>query len=116
MFNFQFNVLVSTSVCKEGIDIGSCKLGIEYGRSASSTELTQFIGETFCFVRNVTWITLCDYVTIGRVRAKDGRIFMITREGAEGQVQEFLNGRKTLQHRVAYGLARGPLPEVPAYL
>ena len=39
-----FNVLVSTSVCKEGIDVGSCKVGIEHGGLASSTELTQFMG------------------------------------------------------------------------
>jgi len=40
----RFNVLVSTSVCKEGIDVGTCKVGIEHGGLISSTELTQFIG------------------------------------------------------------------------
>ena len=41
-----FNVLVSTSVCKEGIDVGTCKVGIEHGGLISSTELTQFMGKS----------------------------------------------------------------------
>lgn len=43
----DFNVLVSTSVCKEGIDVGTCKVGIEHGGLISSTELTQFMGKSY---------------------------------------------------------------------
>jgi ERCC4-related helicase len=42
----DFNVLVSTSVCKEGIDVGTCKVGIEHGGLISTTELTQFMGKS----------------------------------------------------------------------
>ena len=48
----EFNVLVSTSVSKEGIDVGSCRIGLEHGKLKTATELTQFMG---------------------RVRAEDGR-------------------------------------------
>lgn len=39
----EFNILVSTSVSKEGIDVGSCRIGIEHGKLKTSTELTQFM-------------------------------------------------------------------------
>jgi ERCC4-related helicase len=61
-----FNILVSTSVCKEGIDVGDCSVGIEHGDIVSQTALCQFIG---------------------RVRADHGRVYVI----GDGQDSEDFN-------------------------
>lgn len=69
----EFNVLVSTSVCKEGIDVGSCKVGIEHGGLISSTELTQFMG---------------------RVRAKEGTIYVIGDATDKIRIEKLFAGRE----------------------
>jgi len=62
----DFNVLVSTSVCKEGIDVGTCKVGIEHGDLISTTELTQFMGKSLvgCTTTDTAYFELLTAYTL----------------------------------------------------
>mmetsp|Transcript_68254 Transcript_68254/g.154417 ORF Transcript_68254/g.154417 Transcript_68254/m.154417 type:complete len:1061 (+) Transcript_68254:1654-4836(+) len=79
----KFNILVSTSVCKEGIDVGKCKVGVEHGRIISTTVLTQFMG---------------------RVRAKDGTIYVVGDREDKKKLGELVEGRKLYAEAVAEAL------------
>jgi hypothetical protein len=59
-----FNILVSTAVCQEGIDVGSCSLVIRYDSASTETALIQ---------------------TRGRARAKGSLLVVFIPPGADGK-------------------------------
>ena len=92
---------LSPHLSKEGIDVGSCRIGIEHGKLKTATELTQVLAvleNTSFHAKPSNYSVRPDLSQqfMGRVRAEDGRVIVLGDKSDEAALKVLMEGRALL--------------------